>query len=147
MQMLACPPVPRLRTAPVAGQREWRRRSAEHVCDLRPWCPASGDPLVNLTQTDRALGTRAVNTDPHAIVRLQDGSLSLSLFVRYRKMHWRKGANRGSGWLRPPPRMDGRVVQKALRGLEHWAVCREGRAQVLESFLGRRASVHKMYTD
>ncbi len=28
-----------------------------------------------------------------------------------------QGAKGGSGWLRPPPRMDGRVVQKALRRL------------------------------
>jgi hypothetical protein len=35
-----------------SGPECWRR-SGEHVCDPRPWSSASGDPLINLTQTVR----------------------------------------------------------------------------------------------
>jgi hypothetical protein len=45
----------------------------------------------------------------------------------------------------PSPRIDGRVVHNVLGALEHWAVCRG--VQVLESLLGQRTSVHKMYTN
>ena len=45
---------------------------------------------------------------------LRELILAFSLFIRHRRNATAQGANGGSGWLRPPPRVGGRVVQKAL---------------------------------